>query len=382
MKENDQHDQTAIGGTRPRHGGAVRCMHSGGAASQVARLAQGDRGAGGGPAAPRRRRGKCTVGVSWNNYQEERWAKWDEPAIKAALAAGGATYISNDAKSSAETQATNVENLISQGAKVADHPGPGRHRHQAVGRQRDPAGHAGHRLRPPDRGSARRCTSPSTTSRSGACRRAPSSRPQPKGNYVIIKGNKADANADFLRGGYEEVIGDAVDSRRHQDRRRDLHRQLGSVQGADRDGAVPDREQQQGRRGAVRERRHGRWRRRRAGGAGSGRQGAGVRSGRRRAGAQPGRARHPDGRRLEGLAPARQGGRRGRGPAVQRARTSTQGRGTEPFTTPGGNSVSVDPAARRSPITKDNLNVVLDAGWITKADLCKGVTAGSVAAAG
>ena len=24
----------------------------------------------------------------------------------------------------------------------------------------------------------------------------------PKGNYVIIKGNKADANADFLRSGY------------------------------------------------------------------------------------------------------------------------------------------------------------------------------------
>jgi len=42
----------------------------------------------------------------------------DEPAIKAALAAAGDTYISNDAKSSAETQATNVENLISQGAKV------------------------------------------------------------------------------------------------------------------------------------------------------------------------------------------------------------------------------------------------------------------------
>src|ERR1700720_2338378 len=62
--------------------------------------------------------GGCTVGVSWNNYQEERWAKWDEPAIKAALTAGGATYISNDAKSSAETQASNVENLISQGAKV------------------------------------------------------------------------------------------------------------------------------------------------------------------------------------------------------------------------------------------------------------------------
>jgi D-xylose transport system substrate-binding protein len=29
------------------------------------------------------------------------------------------------------------------------------------------------------------------------------------------------------------------------------------------------------------------------------------------------------------------------------------------------------------PITKDNLNVVLDAGWITKADLCKDVQASS-----
>ncbi|NCZ91282.1 MAG: hypothetical protein EBY96_02415, partial [Actinobacteria bacterium] len=51
-------------------------------------------------------------------YQEERWAKWDEPAIKAAIEAAGGTYISNDAKSSAETQASNLENLISQGAKA------------------------------------------------------------------------------------------------------------------------------------------------------------------------------------------------------------------------------------------------------------------------
>ena len=58
------------------------------------------------------------VGVSWNNYQEERWAKFDEPAIKEAVEAGGGTYVSNDAKSSAETQASNVENLISQGANV------------------------------------------------------------------------------------------------------------------------------------------------------------------------------------------------------------------------------------------------------------------------
>ena len=34
----------------------------------------------------------------------------------------------------------------------------------------------------------------------------------PKGNYVIIKGNSADPNADFLRSGIEEVIGAAVKS--------------------------------------------------------------------------------------------------------------------------------------------------------------------------
>ncbi len=28
------------------------------------------------------------------------------------------------------------------------------------------------------------------------------------------------------------------------------------------------------------------------------------------------------------------------------------------------------------PITKDNLNVVIDAGWITKDEVCQGVAAG------
>jgi len=32
------------------------------------------------------------------------------------------------------------------------------------------------------------------------------------------------------------------------------------------------------------------------------------------------------------------------------------------------------------PITKDNLNDVISAGWISKADACKGVAAGSVTA--
>ena len=43
------------------------------------------------------------VGVSWSNFQEERW-KTDEAAIKAALAAKGAKYISADAQLSPKSR--------------------------------------------------------------------------------------------------------------------------------------------------------------------------------------------------------------------------------------------------------------------------------------
>ena len=35
-----------------------------------------------------------------------------------------------------------------------------------------------------------------------------------------------------------------------------------------------------------------------------------------------------------------------------------------------------------NPITKDNLNDVIDGGWVTKEKVCAGVTAGSVPACG
>ncbi len=133
--------------------------------------------------------------MSWNNYQEERWAKWDEPAIKAAIEAGGGKYISNDAKSSAETQATNVESLISSGANVVIILAQDDDGDPAVGRQGHRRRHPGHRVRPADRGSQASCTSPSTTSRSGACRPREILKAMPKGNYAIIKGNEADNNA-------------------------------------------------------------------------------------------------------------------------------------------------------------------------------------------
>jgi len=50
---------------------------------------------------------------------------------------------------------------------------------------------------------------------------------------------------------------------------------------------------------------------------------------------------------------------------------------TKPFMTPGGVQVS-SILLTPQPITKSNLNVVLDAGWTTKDNVCKGVAAGSV----
>jgi D-xylose transport system substrate-binding protein len=45
------------------------------------------------------------------------------------------------------------------------------------------------------------------------------------------------------------------------------------------------------------------------------------------------------------------------------------------FKTPGGNTVDAV-FLKPIPITKDNLNVVVDAGWISKDELCQGVKNG------
>jgi D-xylose transport system substrate-binding protein len=60
----------------------------------------------------------CTVGVSWNNFQQPRWAAHDEPNLKKTVEAGGGSYISADANLSSEQQLTDVDTLISKGAKV------------------------------------------------------------------------------------------------------------------------------------------------------------------------------------------------------------------------------------------------------------------------
>jgi D-xylose transport system substrate-binding protein len=150
------------------------------------------------------------VGVSWNNFQEERW-KTDEAAIKAALEAGGAEYISTDAQSSASKQLTDVENLIAQGANALI----------VLAQDTDaiqPAVQKAVDEGIPVIAYDRLVENPNAfyitfdNKKVGVLEAQAVYDVQPKGNYVIIKGNSADPNADFLRTGIEEVIGAAVKS--------------------------------------------------------------------------------------------------------------------------------------------------------------------------
>jgi len=70
------------------------------------------------PAAPGTPTAECTVAVSWNNFQQPRWAAHDQPGIRDTVEAAGGTYIDADANLSNEQQNTDVDTLISRGADV------------------------------------------------------------------------------------------------------------------------------------------------------------------------------------------------------------------------------------------------------------------------
>ena len=151
-----------------------------------------------------------TVGVSWSNFQEERW-KTDEAAIKGALEAAGAKYISADAQSSAAKQLTDVESLIANGANAliilaqdSDAIGP------AVQKAVDEG--------IPVVGYDRLIESPDVfyltfdNKEVGRMQARAVLEAQPEGRYVFIKGSAADPNADFLFSGQMEVLKEAMDA--------------------------------------------------------------------------------------------------------------------------------------------------------------------------
>ncbi|MBS8225701.1 D-xylose ABC transporter substrate-binding protein [Vannielia litorea] len=151
-----------------------------------------------------------TVGVSWSNFQEERW-KTDEAAIKSALEAAGATYVSTDAQSSASKQLTDVENLISQGVDALIILAQDA---QAIG----PAVQAAADEEIPVVGYDRLIEDPRAfyltfdNVEVGRMQARAVLEQAPSGNYVMIKGSPTDPNADFLRGGQQEVLQAAIDA--------------------------------------------------------------------------------------------------------------------------------------------------------------------------
>jgi D-xylose transport system substrate-binding protein len=317
-----------------------------------------------------------TVGVSWNNYNEERWAKSDEPAIQAALEEAGASYISSDAGSSAEQQLADVENLITQGADAiiilaqdgtAILPAVQNALDQGI-----PVVAYDRLIEDPG---ALYITFDNVEV--GRMQARVIQELVPEGNYVFIKGNQADANADFLRGGQEEVLQEALDAG-------DIVN-VGESYTDNWDPAIAQRNMEQiltqvdNDVDAVVASNDGT-----AGGVVAALEAQGL------AGQVPVSGQDGDVPALNRIAIGTQAvsvwkdARELGFAAGEAAVLLAQGAALEDvpntvtFESPGGNeliSILLEPL----PITEDNLDVVIDAEWITQEEVCQGVPAGRVA---
>jgi D-xylose transport system substrate-binding protein len=287
--------------------------------------------------------------------------------------------VSNDAKSSAETQASNLENLISQGAKVlvvlaqdgtAIIPSV-----QSAIAAGVPVIAYDRLIEDPD---ALYITFDNVEV--GRMQAEAIFAAVPEGRYVIMKGNSADANADFLRGGAEEVIGEAVTAGdieivgetytdnwdpaiAQTNMEQFLTENDNDVQAvvAENDGmagGVVAALEAQGLAGQV---------------AVSGQDGDLAALNRVALGTQT----------VDVWKDSREHGKAAGEAAVALANGAALAdvTGTVDFDSPGGNAMTaifLTPIA----VTPDNLNVVLDAGWITQEELCQGVKPGKVDACG
>ncbi len=316
---------------------------------------------------------QVVVGVSWNNFQEERW-KTDEAAIKSALDAGGAKYISTDAQSSASKQLTDIENLISQGANVLI----------VLAQDTDaiqPAVQKAVDEGIPVIGYDRLIENPKAfyitfdNKQVGVLEAEPVFKLVPKGNYVFIKGNAADPNADFVFSGQMEVVGAALKSG-------DI-KNVGESYTDNWDPANAQKEMEQfltvnnNKVDAVLSENDGM-----AGGVVAALAAQGL------AGQVPVSGQDGDHAALNRIAlgtqtvsvwkDARALGKSAGEVALELAKGTAMDKVAGAVMFDGGpkkvkmNSLFLKPV----PITKDNLNVVIDAGWITKDEVCQGVKPG------
>ena len=317
------------------------------------------------------------IGVSWSNFQEERW-KTDEAAMKAAIEAAGNTYVSADAQSSAAKQLTDVEALIAQGANALIILSQDA---SAIGPAVENAVNEGI----PVVGYDRLIENPDAfyltfdNKEVGRMQARAVFEAQPEGNYAFIKGSSADPNADFLFSGQMEVLKEAIDSGK-----------IKNVGEAYTDGWLPANAQQNMEQiltannndvDAVVASNDGT-----AGGVVAALAAQGL------AGSVPVSGQDGDHAALNRVAlgtqtvsvwkDARELGKAAAEIANQLAEGTAMAdvAGAEKWSGgPNGvamNAIFLAPV----PITKDNLNVVIDAGWVAKDVVCQGVTAGSVAA--
>ena len=312
-----------------------------------------------------------TVGVSWSNFQEERW-KTDEAAIKGALDAAGATYISADAQSSASKQLADVESLIAQGADVLVILAQDT---QAIIPAVQAAADEGIPVIAYDRliEDSRALYLTFDNVEVGRMQARAVFEAQPTGNYVMIKGSPTDPNADFLRGGQQEVLQSAIDAG-----------DVKIVGEAYTDGWLPANAQrnmeqiltaQDNKVDAVVASNDGT-----AGGVVAALTAQGMEG-------IPVSGQDGDHAALNRVAlgtqtvsvwkDARALGKAAGEIAVALAKGGKMADipGASVFHTPGGNDMNALLLAP-VPITKDNLDVVVDAGWISKDALCQGVPAG------
>lgn len=313
------------------------------------------------------------IGVSWSNFQEERW-KTDEAAMKKAIEAAGDKYISADAQSNPGKQLTDVESLISQGANALVILAQDT---SAIGPAVQKAVDEGIPVIAYDRLIENKDVFYLTFDNKevGRLQAKAVFDVKPEGNYVFIKGSSTDPNADFLFSGAMEVLKAAIDAGK-----------IKNVGEAYTDGWLPSNAQKNmeqfltandNKVDAVVAANDGT-----AGGAIAALAAQGL------AGSVPVSGQDGDHAALNRIAlgtqtvsvfkDARDLGKNAAEIAAQLAdgKKMADIANAKDFTTPGGNSVKsvfLTPVA----ITKDNLNVVIDAGWVSKDVVCQGVKAGS-----
>ena len=151
-----------------------------------------------------------TIAVSWKTFQEERW-KIDEAAIKAVVEAAGNTYVSTDAQGSAQKQAADIEALIGQNVDVILVVA---YDSDAILPSIQKINDAGIKAIAYDVQFEDPNALYITFDNVGVGRIMAQEmiKVKPEGRYAFIKGDKGDPNATFLFQGMMEVLKDSIDS--------------------------------------------------------------------------------------------------------------------------------------------------------------------------